>query len=256
MGKNITRYIQTQHPKSFMVLNDLHLTTEQRMGLLQVLPRMNDPRIQSLGLEISQAVKECGQMGRLCVKNKFMERFQPRFGEIRQLRDEIIPSALLKRDDEWGVTIDPEQMTLMKTLPSNWKLEVDMSPLEGRRLMENSTKMVKIKDAFGVITAFAEQARILLDQVDRLSRIFGHELKIPGWSRALVGAIDLASGMASCVMDAKTNPSMMMLCPFRFESAAADLFKLFTGSHAPWRKNGTTSWHPAFTFPTTTSIIR
>merc|ERR1712130_950772 len=135
------------------------------------------------------------------MKGKVVERFQPRFSEIRQLREEIIPSALRETDDGWGVPIDPEQMTLMKTLPSNWKVEVDMSPSQGRRLALGS-KEIKIEDAFGIITAFAEQARIILDQMDRMSRIWGHELNIPGWSRSLVGLVDLGSGMISCMMDA------------------------------------------------------
>merc|ERR1711982_194318 len=66
----------------------------------------------------------------------------------------------------------------------------------GRRLIL-SGKELKLEDAFGIVTAFAEQSRLLLDHIDQISRIFGHELNIPGWSRALVGATDLATGMLS-----------------------------------------------------------
>jgi len=238
--KNITGYIRSQHPESFRVLDTLQLNADQTTALLNLLPRMNDPRMHSLGFEVGQTLHECAPLGRECVKRKLAEKFQPRVAEIRQLREDIIPPVLRNADEEWGVMVDPEQMTLMKTLPSDWKPENGMATLQSRRLVL-SGKELKLEDAFGIVTAFAEQSRLLLDHIDQISRIFGHELNIPGWSRALVGATDLATGMLSCMIDAQGNTMMMSMCPMRYEDAAADLFKVFTGKTAPWRPKTTTT---------------
>merc|ERR1712050_335630 len=98
---------------------------------------------------------------------------------------------------------------------------------------------MKMEDGLAIVNAFAEQARILLDQIDSMSQIFGKRLAIPGWSEALVGAADFVTGMASCVMDARGNHFMLMMCPARYETAAADLFKLVTNRNAPWRGSST-----------------
>merc|ERR1712032_62156 len=161
-------------------------------------------------------------------------------GEIRQLRDDIIPVSLHQSHEEtqnWHVTFDPESLHMMKSIPNDWNMEIDVSRPEGastsgvepaRRLAELSGKMWALEEGLGVINALCEQARVILDNLDRLDNMFGDVLKIPTWSEGLVGVLDLISGFSTCMIDAKGESMMMMLCPMRYATAASYVMRELT----------------------------
>merc|ERR1712032_1418587 len=162
--RNVTASMKKNDPVGFEKFAAFQLTQEQRAALLQILPRMTDIRVQNVGRDVAQAIVY--GKSRTEVKHNLMSTLQPHLAEIRELRDELIPAALRDSPDEthnWHISFDPERMRIMKKIPSEWNMEIDISRPEAsaktnhvvpsRRLKQLSRKMWALEEGLGVINA-------------------------------------------------------------------------------------------------------
>lgn len=257
--RNLTSFIQQNKPTVYRQLTQLHLTDEQKAALLNQVHMTGDPRMQSIGRDIAYAVIQGRGQGREAVTRQLSQKLQPRLAEIRQLHEEFLPSALgggHHEDSNFEMNIDFNNMHLLQSFDhSGGSMEVDMSrpeagseTLPSRRLNAQAA-LLNTEESLGVIHGVIEQARIILDQMDDLSGVFGNTAiaaAIPDWSRSLVGFLDLTSGLVTCLIDGLGNPTLQMMCPMRYASSAMDMFRSINylwrgGSHSATTTLYTTS---------------
>jgi len=242
--RNLTRLIGERSPEALASLDRLQLTPEQQGGVLRVVRKMSDPRLQELGAAAAHAARAGASGGPSSVRRSLLEKLQPRMAEIRLLQEEVIPAPLhtlgLRAGGEagdWHVALDPESMTLVRSFSDEWHVEIDVSRPEvlpgspgGRRLAEFNESGITVSKEQGValLSALLEQARVIVDQLDRIAELFGSDkipVHIPDYVRSMVAGGSFFSSLLSCVMDSaeQEDKMLMFMCPFRLASAGADV---------------------------------
>lgn len=91
----------------------------------------------------------------------------------------------------------------------------------------------KIERGLGVIAGLIEQVRVVLDQTDFIGESFGKDMKIPFWTKSLIGAIAFFTEMGDCILRAndhngtltgdKYNHVKLFMCPMKYASSFMDL---------------------------------
>jgi len=173
---------------------------------------------------------------------RIAERLRPRFGEIEQLHDELIPAPLrlLRQGHRWELTFDPSNMRAVATVGGSWDLEGPKtgtleSPAEGqpvsvRRLSLRhgavaapASSPAEAPDpvsekALGIMGGAMEEARFLLGIVNA-----------PPSSpvAAFASSLGLSTRLlVSCnVDDTKASKSLLgaIVCPLKFGSLGVDV---------------------------------
>jgi len=234
--KNVTIGMQQEDPEGFQKLCQLQLTREQSNAMLHVLTQMTSPKVVNIGVQVGHALMQGKHHGKEGTRRILMKKLQPRLPEIRHLREDIVPAVLRRGEDDSpksNLVIDPDHLYVMKVFPNKWKMQVEMShsdkpaPSEQDRRLVTSP-LLKTEQAFGVIGAILEQARIVMDQINAINPDFKNNFRIPAVATGLVGTMDYASNLLTCMIDGfgGSNPQLLLICPLRFASAASDIFKL------------------------------
>jgi len=227
-------------------LEMLHLTESQKDLVMHCMQLLSDPRVQRIGLNVAQAIRDSPSKDREDLRHHIEESLHPRAEEIRRLRDELVPAELRDPDAdgegyEWELTLDPANVHTMAAVSDEWRREID-SP-EERRLSPASTAIGEVSGSVYVIppadqlqkarsisAGVAEEARALLDILDLCMRIFGRGSILSLGSQPLVRALDSGSeSSVSCHLDsgegAKVNLTKAVLCPLKFGSLGIDAMR-------------------------------
>ena len=144
------------------------MSEEQTSSVLGVVRHMSDARVQNLGRELTHALREflhtSPTWDRANMEMHVRQALQPRLEKIRRLRDEVIPPSLRRQKasgiQRWGLSLNTDQMRVVKSFNNEWQLEFDMSRPkrmsghEQRRLTEKATK------PFGVAGAEIGRAHV------------------------------------------------------------------------------------------------
>jgi len=226
--KNVSVGIRQQDSETFERLNQLQLTHEQAHAVLRVLVRMGDPKVQSIGMDVASALMQGGREGKVAAKRLLMQKLHPRLQEISKLREQIFPAVLrgVDQSEQGDMVLDPDNLYVIKTFPNKWNIQLEVSResiATRRRLIEKP--LLRTEEAFGVVGAVMEQARILLDQFNAIEKMFGKKSSIPPIASSAVGGVDFVTNLITCMIDGfeGTNPQLLLVCPMRFASAATDV---------------------------------
>jgi len=238
---NISLMIQNREPVTARQLSSFQLTEEQKLSVLGVVRHMGDPRVQRVGRELTRALRDfldaSATDNRADMESHIRRALQPRLSELRQLRDEVLTAPLRQAGStatgdastlggRWGVAINTERMRVVKTFSNKWKLEFDMSrPQRSTQAVSRRLQREEDSKLYGVAGGVAEQARVLLDQLQAVLGQFGIDTEVPGWITSLDGTSKpFLSELLACVKDSIGDAALMITCPMKFASAGIDVF--------------------------------
>jgi len=238
---NLSLMLDRRAPEIARRLSAFRMSEEQTSSVLGVVRHMSDARVQNLGRELTHALREFLHTlptgNRANMEMHVRQALQPRLEKIRRLRDEVIPPSLRRQKangiQQWGLSLNTDQMRVVKSFNNEWQLEFDMSRPkrisghEQRRLTEKTTK------PFGVAGAVVEQARVVLDQLKAVLDQFGIQAEVPDWVSSFDGSprpflwdlLTCVEGLEETVADV----SLAISCPMRFASAGLDIFANMRG---------------------------
>lgn len=240
--RNFTASIAAQNPRMYRKLDTHMVSPQQRERAFKAVLGMMDPRVQQLGHEVGEEVLESRDEGKEQLRRRLHERFSPRAMELAQLGREVGLLSPRKAKMAGKPEVRPEKMNLFAMFPDG----LDATARKEQRRLGGKIKKFLLDDlpgtengymSFGghatavmieglhVLAGIIEQTRVVLDQVDFVSDAFGKDAHIPYWSKSLVGGMAFISELALCVERSGMNLVKMTMCPFKYASAASDLFE-------------------------------
>jgi len=240
---NISLMLKRRAPGTAQKLDSFQLTEEQRDAVLRVVHHMGDPRVQSVGAELGAALHSFFQSpsaDREGMELHIQRALQPRLGDLRRLRDEVIAAPLRgpgggAASDRGSVTLDTKRMKIVRTYDDSWKLEFDTSRPRPQRSQDGSLYKKRRRlvvagasdDApkpFGVAGGVVEQASVILDQLKAVLGTFDIDIKVPHWLISLDGRSEsFLTELLSCVVDGTGSTAQRIMCPMKFASAGLDV---------------------------------
>jgi len=234
--RNVTLGMQTEDPEGYKKFSEMQLTEEQGHAVLHALTHMLSPKVVNVGIQVARGIQQGKDQGKEGARRMLMEKLQPKMPQIASLRDQVIPLALRQGEDpskKWNMVIEPNHLYLMKNFPSKWKMEFEMGRSDDKDVATHERRLVsqpllRTEQAFGIMGAITEQGRMVLDMINFINPSFKNSFKIPRVVTGAVGGVDLVTNLLPCLLDGfgGSNPQLLLVCPFRFASAASDMFKL------------------------------
>jgi len=247
---NISAMLGKGAPAAARRLDTYYLTEEQKAAVFGVVRGMGDRRVQSVGEEMTASLKNflsTNAADRGSMKNFIVGSLQPRMGEIRQLRDQVIGAPLRNLEDKddparhFGLELNADRFRVVSTWSddddgSKWEFDMSApqrsetilarsrrlsrgpSDAESRRLLEHESKRL------GVAGGIVEQAKVVLDQLKAITGETGTDIDVPQWITTLDGHVKpFISDLFECVMDHLGDATKMIACPMKFASAGIDV---------------------------------
>jgi len=238
---NLSLMLERRAPDTARRLGAFQLSEEQASSVLGVVRHMSDARVQNLGRELTHALREflhtSPTKDRANMGLHVRQALQPRLEKIRRLRDEVIPPSLRRKQasgiQDWGLSLNTDQMRVVKSFDNDWQLEFDMSRPKrvlGRQVHDQRRLTEKATKPYGVAGAVVEQARVTLDQLKAVLDQYGIQTEVPAWVSSFDGSPrPFLWDLLKCVEETVGDVSLAISCPMRFASAGLDIFANMRG---------------------------
>lgn len=227
--RNASLALQEGAPELARELEMIQLSDPQMDAVLTSLQLLSDRRVQRVGLNVARAVRGAGSEDRDVIKRHLSMMMLPLAGEIRRLREELVPLPLLQlwgSGHEWDMTLDLENIQVMGRDGS--RSGTDFMELPSADLRQTSA---------GVEIGVLEQSRAMIDMLRQMASLFGHKAAIPPWVSSLAGKVDmqdLSCELASVDLNAR-DLMKAWFCPLKFGSQGVDAMRAIADmpQHAP-----------------------
>jgi hypothetical protein len=235
---NIKDHLDSGDPAVANELRLIQLSQVHRDAVLQSLRLLSDPRIQSVGRDVAEAIRAAADAtGRATLERAIATRLRPRLGELAQLRSELVPSAVLElwgRGHQWDMTLDPENLRLMQKDPDGGRLSSNIA--SAADLAEDAghvpSHLHREEKSYPVLGAVVEEARALLELVRLCTRLRGRGglQVVPAWATSVEGILKLHPEDLSCTMGEKQQGSRIslvraLLCPLKYGAHGLDALR-------------------------------
>lgn len=129
--RRVSGSIWERSPEMHRRLQEFQLSPDQQDGLLALMARTRDSRVQDLGRSLARVVQQLdASEDSDGIGDHIFAKLSPRLRELLQLRGEIVPLALRQTEDSasaWSATLDPEKMQIVRSY-KKWRMEVEMTP--------------------------------------------------------------------------------------------------------------------------------
>jgi len=232
--KNISFKLQMHAPKVAKELRMVDFSEMQKNAVLDSMRLMSNPRVQSIGRDIGQAIHDSNSTDREDLKLHILAKLQPRLPEIMQLRSELIPEMLRLvwgGGHQWTMTLDEENIRLMGPYRNKGK-HVTIRESAGTSEFHNELAPFLLT-TYSILGGVLEEGRALLDIIELCGHLFGRHLKVPYWITYLGGSIDVTSEFLSCghrfvnsnPEDMKLNSINALFCTLKFGTQGMDALK-------------------------------
>jgi len=230
--KNISSQLQSRAPLVAGELTMLQLTEQEKDAVLSSLRLLSDSRVQVLGRNVAQAIRDCGSPDRDYVRSCIETAMQPRLTEITDLRREVVPKGLRQLwgvGNKWDMTLDPENILAMQTSHGGRFAAVSAS-LQDIYAMGTTNRPTTLSEKnYGIKGGVIEEGRALLDIIKLCTRLTGKELKVPSWAGSLTGNVDLRAEPLSCELDttkaSSVNFMKALFCALKFGTQGLDALR-------------------------------
>jgi hypothetical protein len=229
--RRINDELSDKAPKAARQLGLIQLSEQQKDAVLSSMRLISEPRVQRIGFEVGQAIRNCPSTDKEQLKRLIEERLKPRLPELLKLRNELMPEPLLElwaTDHQWDMTLDPENVQVMqakqggKFAPAFVSLG-DVYRL-GRAPTESGSK------SYSLTGGVVEEARALIDLIKACTRLFGQDLQVPERATSLAGTFNFDAEALSCELraadgDARINEMKALFCPLKFGTQGLDALR-------------------------------
>mmetsp|Transcript_103647 Transcript_103647/g.231450 ORF Transcript_103647/g.231450 Transcript_103647/m.231450 type:complete len:391 (+) Transcript_103647:195-1367(+) len=201
------------------------MNRQERDAVLHVVRLTGDPRVQSIGFEVAQAIRSCSFYEREFVKRRIENQLQPRIGEILRLRRELVPPSLQEvwgEGHQWEMTLDPENMDAMKAVSDSWASEkglISSAAAVGPLHLSSAQK------SWSVLGGAIEEGRALLDAIQVSTHLFRKDLQVPVAAASLAGSGGLGSELATCALGHPQDFAKTLFCPLKFGAQGVEALR-------------------------------
>eukprot|EP00929_Paragymnodinium_shiwhaense_P054300 TRINITY_DN271_c0_g3_i1.p2 TRINITY_DN271_c0_g3~~TRINITY_DN271_c0_g3_i1.p2 ORF type:complete len:470 (+),score=158.67 TRINITY_DN271_c0_g3_i1:72-1481(+) len=199
MMAQLSEIIQEYDPESSKHLESIKLSPEQRRDVLSVVKRMGDSRVQAVGKEVLEVAAKHHQDGMDAIGHELHARFQPRMGELRALKESVLPVSLRAQEAEAAEATTATDMTGRRL-----NCVGDASKCSPGSMLTSSMSSgmaMKLEDALALIGGLAEQARLALDEASVIGTSFGSvQHHVPWEARSMIGALAFGTETLDCFM--------------------------------------------------------
>jgi len=158
---------------------------------------MDEPRLQKIGFEIAKLIHEIGYTNlsvtasgtKEHIIHQIAQTLAPRRDEILKLRTELLPKALrdfLGEEDQWSLTLHPDNIQIMETIGDGWKNLMDGQHEHFQKEIQKNARAMALDDHlldtprnFGIYGGVLEEGRLLLGMMEIHARSLNHYLEMP-----------------------------------------------------------------------------
>jgi hypothetical protein len=125
---HILDLLHQKDPKAAALIDGIQLDAEEMRAVLGTLKLMSDSRVQSVGLDVAKALSQRHTpTDRWSIVDRIHRQLMPRVGEIRLLREELLPLALRSWTPQhsWALTLARSNINAMQGLDEHWPQEIE-----------------------------------------------------------------------------------------------------------------------------------
>lgn len=227
--RNMSVEIEARAAKAYSQLESVRLNATQVRAVQGMTRLISDDRVRSIGIDIGEAIHECGSTQAKAVQQAVEARLRPRLEEIRSLRDELVPHALReiwRGSDRWGLTLDSENIRIMGPYRRGKFAALSSSNVFGAQKFEDTpfNKMV-----FGILGGILEEGRALVHVIGMIAHLHGQELKVPTWVTAVGGNLAVTNQDLNCEHEFNKEIEIKLMkglfCPLKFGTMGMDALR-------------------------------
>jgi len=227
---NISQQLQLQAPELASQLEEVELTEDHERGLIRSLRLLTDTRVQVVGIEVTDAIRDCGRPERKylrhCVEEFLRERGErhPELPNMRELHDKLVTEPLRSScaaGHHWGVALSAENIEQL--LPVDGGASAAAEPEAQLHLYARQMNLEQ--KYFALFAGALQQARVLLDVMQKCNFAEGSARWSPEQEETGVrfGAAALARPCGLEDLSAKAvDPGRVLLCPLRLGALGLD----------------------------------
>lgn len=235
--RGIAAELRVRAPALAERLAKIRLSRAEKDAVLATLQLLSDSKVQELGFEVGQAVRESVSTDREHLSRVIVSRLIPRLGEITRLRESAVPASLRRlwgSDHQWNMTLDPENVGMMQAydggLGSTMFQSLNDVYAAGGMDFEASENL----KSFGAVGGVVEEGRALVDIIKLCARLYTVDTSLPLSATSLAGTLDFGSNVLSCQLGSngaelgkpKEEDFMKAIfCPLKFGAQGLDALR-------------------------------
>lgn len=218
-------------------LAKIRLNRAEKDAVLATLQLLSDSKVQELGFEVGQAVRESVSTDREHLARIIVARLLPRLGEITRLRESAVPASLSRlwgSDHQWNMTLDPENVGMMQAYDGGLGSMMFQSLNDVYAAGGMDFEASEALKSFGAVGGVVEEGRALVDIIKLCARLYSVDTSLPLSATSLAGTLDFGSNVLSCQLGSngaeigkpKEEDFMKAIfCPLKFGAQGLDALR-------------------------------
>lgn len=235
--RGIAAELRVRAPALADKLAKIRLSRAEKDAVLATLQLLSDSRVQELGFEVGQAVRESVSTDREHLARIIVSRLIPRLGEITRLRESTVPAGLRRlwgSDHQWNMTLDPENVGMMQAYSGGLGTTMFQSLNDVYAAGGMDFEASEALKSFGAVGGVVEEGRALVDIIKLCARLYSVDTSLPLSATSLAGTLDFGSNVLSCQLGSngaelgkpKDEDFMKAIfCPLKFGAQGLDALR-------------------------------
>eukprot|EP00927_Polykrikos_kofoidii_P073067 TRINITY_DN69141_c0_g1_i1.p2 TRINITY_DN69141_c0_g1~~TRINITY_DN69141_c0_g1_i1.p2 ORF type:complete len:367 (-),score=71.44 TRINITY_DN69141_c0_g1_i1:165-1265(-) len=230
----IMKLIDEKMPELSAALQAVPLTPEQTEAVLHVMTFNSDLRMQRLGLAVSRCLRQVDSDAPAVLKEHLLKCLKPNFAELKSLAAEVFPPAqrvvFVGKGHGFDELFKPDRLTLLRSFSDDWDARLSSEPrrLEVVTRAPSQEEQMKLSaQVIGSVGVASEEVMAILRIIQPICEIFGKDLDIPATVTSVLGLLNFALQVTSCVLHnlSERQNAKAMACPMMSASAAFDAMR-------------------------------
>jgi len=235
--RGIAAELRVRAPALADRLAKIRLNRAEKDAVLATMQLLSDSKVQELGFEVGQAVRESVSTDREHLARIIVSRLIPRLGEITHLRESVVPAGLRRlwgSDLQWNMTLDPENVGMMQAYDGGLGSAMFQSLNDVYAAGGMDFEASETLKSFGAVGGVVEEGRALVDIIKLCARLYSVDTSLPLSATSLAGTLDFGSNVLSCQLGStgaelgkpKDEDFMKAIfCPLKFGAQGLDALR-------------------------------
>jgi len=224
--RNVSGQLTRRAPQLARELDLVHFTRAQRGAVLGSLQLVGNSRVQGLGLDVAEAIRDSKPAPDAEAKAEAMAtKLDSLIGgfKLGAFRKDLEGKPLLwSEGPQWALTLEPENLRAVSSVSGQWRaIMAGATPGEA-----GGAPMLTHEEQHAAVVAGAlEQARALLGIMGVRARS-----QVPGWATSASGYLGVDPEQCSCDLAAARGTLGRFDCPMRFGIQGMDALRAYFAS--------------------------
>mmetsp|Transcript_123821 Transcript_123821/g.361531 ORF Transcript_123821/g.361531 Transcript_123821/m.361531 type:complete len:412 (-) Transcript_123821:219-1454(-) len=227
--ENVSLQLEHHAQQVARELDMVRVTGSQKDAMLNSLRLLGDPRVESIGLDIAEALRSTFHHGAadeaqrpddsvvIASLNELLQRF-----ELGALSEDLALARLLWSEGrQWDLSLEFEHFRSMAGMSSRWHGILEEAPKQKAEPAWGITAVAVEEDTrLAIIAGAVVQARVLLDILKVRARS-----AVPFWVTSLSGYLGVSQKDISCDLNESHAVLNSFACPLKFGIQGMDALR-------------------------------